>query len=208
MSVFTKQAFTMSAMPTPTSTAPPSLNPSRRGSFAVPVSGTMTPAVDPHIISINVQSVLFDMDGTLLNSSPAVVKAWELFSKSYTLDLDDILHSAHGMRTIDVLKKWCGITDPETLEKEVLRFETCILESAEEMAKVTGKSGIEVLPGVEKLLDSLSEDKEMRGGEEKWAICTSCKFCFQPYSNRDAERVGVSSQAGSCSRGARVKLAC
>jgi beta-phosphoglucomutase-like phosphatase (HAD superfamily) len=137
----------------------------------------MTPAVDPHIISINVQSVLFDMDGTLLNSSPAVVKAWELFSKSYTLDLDDILHSAHGMRTIDVLKKWCKISDPELLEKEVLRFETCILESAEEMARVTGSSGIEVLPGVAKLLDSLSEDKEMRGGEEKWAICTSCKYC-------------------------------
>jgi hypothetical protein len=111
------------------------------------------------------------------------------------------------MRTIDVLKKWCGITDPETLEKEVLRFETCILESAEEMAKVTGKSGIEVLPGVEKLLDSLSEDKEMRGGEEKWAICTSCKFCFQPYSNRDAEGVGVCSQAGSCSRRAGIKFA-
>lgn len=178
MSVFTKQAFTMSAMPTPTSTAPPSLNPSRRGSFAVPASGTMTPAVDPHIVSINVQSVLFDMDGTLLNSSPAVVKAWELFSKSYTLDLDDILHSAHGMRTIDVLKKWCGITDPEILEKEVLRFETCILESAEEMAKVTGKSGIEVLPGVEKLLNDLSSEKDKRGGEEKWAICTSSTYFY------------------------------
>jgi beta-phosphoglucomutase-like phosphatase (HAD superfamily) len=165
----------MSAMPTPTSTAPPSLANSRRGSFARPASGTMTPAVDPHIISINVQSMLFDMDGTLINSSPAVVSAWELFSKSYTLDLDDILHSAHGMRTIDVLKKWCHITDPEVLEKEVIRFETCILESAEKMAQTTGKSGIEVLPGVAKLLDSLSEDKEQRDGEEKWAICTSCK---------------------------------
>jgi hypothetical protein len=82
------------------------------------------------------------------------------------------------MRTIDVLKKWCGITDPELLEKEVIRFETCILESAERMAQQTGKSGIEVLPGVAKLLDSLSEDKEQRDGEEKWAICTSCRSFF------------------------------
>lgn len=79
------------------------------------------------------------------------------------------------MRTIDVLKKWCKITDPEILEKEVIRFETAILNAAEEMATVHGKSGIEVLPGVRKLLDDLSADKDQRDGEEKWAICTSCK---------------------------------
>lgn len=179
MSVFTKQAFTMSAMPTPANSVPASVAPTRRSSFAHAQSsgsgsGAMTPATDPHIVHINIESVLFDMDGTLINSSPAVVKAWEMFAETYPLDLDDILHSAHGMRTIDVLKKWCGISDPATLEKEVIRFESKILQAAEDMAKETGKSGIEVLPGVKHLLDSLSEEKETRGGEEKWAICTSC----------------------------------
>lgn len=51
----------------------------------------MTPAENPHIVDINVESVLFDMDGTLINSSPAVVKAWTLFAETYPLDLDDIL---------------------------------------------------------------------------------------------------------------------
>ncbi|KAK1926762.1 putative phosphatase [Papiliotrema laurentii] len=179
MSVFTKQAFTMSAMPTPANSAPPSAPVSRRPSFTYPASGTMTPAVDPHIVQINVESVLFDMDGTLINSSPAVVKAWTLFSESYPLDLDDILKSAHGMRTIDVLKKWCHITDPELLEKEVVRFETAILDAAEEIAKSGGDStGIEVLPGVRKLLDDLSSEKDARGGEEKWAICTSSTYFY------------------------------
>jgi len=91
MSVFTKQAFTMSAMPTPAGSAAPSMAPSRRSSFAYPQSGAMTPAENPHIVDINVESVLFDMDGTLINSSPAVVKAWTLFSETYPLDLDDIL---------------------------------------------------------------------------------------------------------------------
>lgn len=163
----------MSAMPTPAGSAAPSMAPSRRSSFTYPASGAMTPAENPHIVDINVESVLFDMDGTLINSSPAVVKAWTLFSETYPLDLDDILKSAHGMRTIDVLKKWCHITDGPTLEKEVLRFETAILEAAEEIGRQTGASGIEVLPGVAKLLDDLSADKEVRGGEEKWAICTS-----------------------------------
>ena len=31
------------------------------------------------------------MDGTLINSSPAVVVAWNLFAEKYPLDLDDIL---------------------------------------------------------------------------------------------------------------------
>lgn len=91
MSVFTKQAFTMSAMPTPAGSAAPSMAPSRRSSFTYPASGAMTPAENPHIVDINVESVLFDMDGTLINSSPAVVKAWTLFSETYPLDLDDIL---------------------------------------------------------------------------------------------------------------------
>lgn len=85
--------------------------------------------------------------------------------------------AAHGMRTIDVLKKWCHISDPEVLEKEVVRFETAILDAAEEIAKSgNGASGIEVLPGVRKLLDDLSSEKDKRGGEEKWAICTSCEL--------------------------------
>jgi hypothetical protein len=80
------------------------------------------------------------------------------------------------MRTIDVLKKWCKITDGPTLEKEVIRFETAILEAAEALGRETGESGIQVLPGVAKLLADLGADaEEKRGGEEKWAICTSCK---------------------------------
>jgi beta-phosphoglucomutase-like phosphatase (HAD superfamily) len=131
------------------------------------------------------------MDGTLINSSPAVVKAWTLFSETYPLDLDDILKcrsilvacvnskltilAAHGMRTIDVLKKWCGITDGPTLEKEVIRFETAILEAAEALGRETGESGIQVLPGVAKLLADLGSEADKRDGEEKWAICTSCE---------------------------------
>jgi beta-phosphoglucomutase-like phosphatase (HAD superfamily) len=113
------------------------------------------------------------MDGTLINSSPAVVKAWELFAEKYPLDLDDILHSAHGYRTIDALRKWCSIPEAE-LPEEVMRFERAILSNAEEIGRLAGGgSGIQVLPGVKKLLDDLSADRHLRDGEERWAICTS-----------------------------------
>lgn len=85
----------MSAMPTPVSSLPSSAAVSRRGSFATS-TGALPESTTPHIVEINVESVLFDMDGTLINSSPAVVKAWELFAEKYPLDLEHILHSAHG----------------------------------------------------------------------------------------------------------------
>jgi beta-phosphoglucomutase-like phosphatase (HAD superfamily) len=137
------------------------------------------------------------MDGTLINSSPAVVKAWNLFAQTYPLDLEDILHckfacshaqyesalltfrlvAAHGMRTIDVLRKWCKIEDPKLLETEVIRFESAILAAAQSAASAGG-AGIEVLPGVKQLLDDLSSEKALRDGKEGWAICTSSTFFY------------------------------
>ncbi len=124
------------------------------------------------------------MDGTLINSAGAVVEAWKMFKVTYPfLDLDDILASAHGMRTIDVLRKWCFPNQnpsPELLEKEVIRFESTILSSAEEIAKKGSGGGIEVLPGVKSLLEELSREKDdqSRGGEEKWAVCTSSTYFY------------------------------
>lgn len=70
MSVFTKEAFQMSAMPSPASTAPNSALPSRRGSVAGGASGMSTPALDnSHIVEINVDACLFDMDGEYLGLS-------------------------------------------------------------------------------------------------------------------------------------------
>lgn len=81
------------------------------------------------------------------------------------------------MRTIDVLRKWCKIEDPKLLESEVIRFESAILAAAEAAAASSG-NGIEVLPGVRKLLDDLSSEKDKRAGEEKWAICTSSTYFY------------------------------
>ncbi|KAJ9092686.1 Haloacid dehalogenase-like protein [Naganishia friedmannii] len=171
MSVFAKEAFQMSAMPSPVESRRASPGP--HGAF----TPAMEPSETPHIAEIDVESVLFDMDGTLINSSPAVVVAWNLFAETYDLDLDHILHSAHGMRTIDVLRKWCKIEDPKLLETEVIRFESAILAAAEAAAASSG-NGIEVLPGVRKLLDDLSSEQGKRDGEEKWAICTSSTYFY------------------------------
>jgi len=133
---------------------------------------------------------LFDMDGTLVDSTAGVVGAWNLFRKSYpSIDVDHILScelllhcrptlyhfdfvsgtAAHGVRTVDNLKKYCGIQDPEILEvrylfrslllsrlnavlqAEAQRFEQAIVTTASEQ----GRQGIVLLPGVNGVMDEV-----------------------------------------------------
>lgn len=116
------------------------------------------------------------MDGTLIDSSPAVVVAWETMKETYTfLDLPHILRSAHGYRTVDALRKWCLIEDKELLAKEVVRFEEAILAAAKARSE-GGEDGIVALPGVKNLLRQIGEGTEQRNGAEGWAICTSCMY--------------------------------
>jgi beta-phosphoglucomutase-like phosphatase (HAD superfamily) len=67
---------------------------------------------------------LFDMDGTLIDSTAGVVGAWEIFAQSYPhIDVKDILRSSHGVRTTDNLRRFCGIDDAELLEVECHIFD-------------------------------------------------------------------------------------
>lgn len=78
---------------------------------------------------------LFDMDGTLVDSTQGVVGAWKTFANAYPgIDVHEILSSqyyqfiwisriaealviaSHGVRTVENLRVHCGITDPDLLE--------------------------------------------------------------------------------------------
>ncbi|KAH8981027.1 phosphatase [Lactarius akahatsu] len=128
--------------------------------------------------TLHFDAILFDMDGTLIDSTPGVVAAWELFAETYpTINVQEILKNTHGVRTVETVKMFCGVTDPEKLELEVTRFEDAIITMSQE----DGREGITLLPGVRTLIDNLGDSKH-------WTICTSAT---RGYGSAALEVVGI-----------------
>ncbi|KAI9167023.1 Glycerol-1-phosphate phosphohydrolase 1 [Paramyrothecium foliicola] len=99
---------------------------------------------------------LFDMDGTIIDSTPAIVKHWHNIGKEIGVEGAVILETSHGRRSIDVLK----ILAPEKATWDYVRHMEGLLP------KLYGEDAIEI-PGARSLLDTLVS------GGSPWAIVTS-----------------------------------
>jgi len=99
-------------------------------------------------------ALLFDMDGTLVDSTAAVERVWARFAQRHGLDIAAILAVSHGCRAQDVVPRFvpAGV-DPGV---EIARF------NAEEMQE---RDGIVAITGAAELLAGLPSDC--------WAIVTS-----------------------------------
>jgi len=125
--------------------------------------------------SVTVDAILFDMDGTLIDSTPGVIAAWEAWSVKYQLgDFTQIVHNAHGRRLQDSLKEYCGITDEHRLTDEVLLFEEEVI-----------RAGPVALPGSKELLSQLCSHPE---SQLKWTIVTSASNKF---AKRAFDQAGI-----------------
>ena len=101
-------------------------------------------------------ALLFDMDGTIIDSTPAIEKYWRQVGKEIGVDGDTILQTSHGRRSIDVL----GILAPEKANWEYI----CRKEG--QVPLNFGQDAVEI-PGSRALLERL----EHAGAP--WAIVTS-----------------------------------
>jgi sugar-phosphatase len=104
---------------------------------------------------IQVQGLLFDNDGVLIDSTEAVESSWRAFADWYGLPRDELLTRVHGRRSRDVIGYYADRL-PVSAEEAFARY---IRACVEEYASVT------VLPGAAELLASLPP--------AGWAVVTS-----------------------------------
>jgi mannitol-1-/sugar-/sorbitol-6-phosphatase len=107
------------------------------------------------MVEISCDGVLFDLDGVLVDSTPAVERVWRKWAvaKGFN-DPEEIVRLAHGRPSIDTVRDLLPGADFELENEVILRGE---IEDTE---------GVVALPGVRELLSSLPADR--------WAIVTSC----------------------------------
>ncbi|PCH41478.1 phosphatase [Wolfiporia cocos MD-104 SS10] len=133
--------------------------------------------------TLEFDAILFDMDGTLVDSTDGVVGAWEHFKEKYPgLDITEVLSSSHGVRTVENLRIHCGIEDPEEQEREAKRFEQAIVDNSTK----NGRKGIVALPGVVDIMEEL--EPVSKYPKPRWAICTSAT---RTYATAALEKAGV-----------------
>ncbi|WEX75347.1 HAD family hydrolase [Sinorhizobium numidicum] len=105
------------------------------------------------IFTKNFAALLFDMDGTLLNSMAVVERVWGAWAARNGIDADLLMKSVHGVRAVDTIRKLGLPVDPEQEARDLAEAEIADIE------------GIVEIPGAVAFLGTLPP--------ERWAIVTS-----------------------------------
>jgi len=104
---------------------------------------------------IRCRGVLFDLDGVLVDSTPAVARVWASWAHEHGFrDPDEIVRIAHGRPSIMTIRELLPNADHEAENHEVERRE------------IADTDGVIPLPGAMELLQTLPP--------QSWAIVTSC----------------------------------
>lgn len=101
---------------------------------------------------------LFDLDGTLVDSLPAVERAWISWALSRGLAPQEVLAFIHGKQAITSLRHFMPGESEERIQREFLKLE---------QMEASDTEGVTALPGAHLLLSELNRQNI------PWAIVTS-----------------------------------
>jgi sugar-phosphatase len=105
-------------------------------------------------VRIACSAILFDLDGVLIDSTPAVERVWTRWASEHGFDPKEVVRKAHGRPSISTIREYLRHAD---IERENSKVERGELEDLEDIAP---------LPGATELLSALPA--------ERWTIATSC----------------------------------
>lgn len=106
------------------------------------------------MIHIDCSALLFDLDGVLIDSTPAVERVWRQWAIEHGFDPEEAIHRAHGRPSITTIREYLPDADHETENRIV------------EQREIEDLEGVIALRGSRELLSALPLDR--------WAIVTSC----------------------------------
>jgi mannitol-1-/sugar-/sorbitol-6-phosphatase len=98
-------------------------------------------------------ALLFDMDGVLIDSTPAVSRVWQKWAIEHHFNPEEVVARAHGRPSIITVREYLPHADAVAENRLV------------ERAEIEDLEGVAPLPGSRELLDSLPPDR--------WTIVTS-----------------------------------
>ncbi len=108
------------------------------------------------MVTIRCRALLFDLDGVLIDSTPAVTRVWHRWAAEHGFDPETVVRMAHGRPSRTTIRELLpsADTDIDGEDREVERREMEDLD------------GVVLLPGARQLLHLLPP--------ERWTIATSC----------------------------------
>jgi mannitol-1-/sugar-/sorbitol-6-phosphatase len=98
-------------------------------------------------------AILFDLDGVLVDSTGSVTRQWRLWAEEHNIDPQKVLEIAHGVRSIEIIRKMAPHLDTQA---EVARLEK---------READDQEGVAVMPGAADLLKAIPEGR--------WCVVTS-----------------------------------
>lgn len=103
---------------------------------------------------ISCAAILFDLDGVLIDSTPAVTRVWRSWAIQHGFDPEEVVARAHGRPSLSTIRDYLPDADHEAENRKV------------ERAEIDDIEGVVPLPGAVNLLSRLPHDR--------WTIVTSC----------------------------------
>ncbi|MGI8745898.1 MAG: HAD-IA family hydrolase [Bryobacteraceae bacterium] len=104
-------------------------------------------------VQIQCAAILFDMDGTLVDSTAIVERAWGWWAERHHVPLQDVLRFSHGRPTVDSMEHFLPGQDHAAELAEMLLFEEQVTD------------GITAVPGAVEAMNAVKSGK--------WAVVTS-----------------------------------
>jgi mannitol-1-/sugar-/sorbitol-6-phosphatase len=105
------------------------------------------------MMAIRCSALLFDLDGVLIDSTPAVSRVWHRWAVVHGFDPGKVVKMAHGRPSRTTIRELLPNADVQKEDREVERME------------IEDLDGVVLLPGARQLLESLPRDR--------WTIATS-----------------------------------